>query len=161
MTIEKLLFAQALFAALGCGLVAGVFLAFSTFVMQALERLPSEIGIAAMQSINLAVLRSGFILVFLTTAADCLLAVVVGVARWREPESPYLIVGGLLYLVGTFLVTMVCNVPRNAALMSLRLDDPSAADDWARYIQGWTRWNHVRTAAALAAAACFILALGR
>jgi uncharacterized membrane protein len=32
-------------AALGCGLMAGVFFAFSTFVMKALARLPVERGL--------------------------------------------------------------------------------------------------------------------
>ncbi|WP_181824162.1 hypothetical protein [Chroococcidiopsis thermalis] len=40
-----LLFALKLFAALGSGLVAGVFFAFSTFVMLALARIPSAQGI--------------------------------------------------------------------------------------------------------------------
>ncbi len=43
-------------AALGCGLVAGVFFAFSTFVMKALGRVPSAAGISVMQSINATVL---------------------------------------------------------------------------------------------------------
>ena len=38
--------------ALGCGLVAGVFFAFSTFVMKALGKLPPAQGVAAMQSIT-------------------------------------------------------------------------------------------------------------
>src|SRR5262245_56483306 len=41
-------------AALGAALSAGVFFAFSTFVMQALRRLPDEQGLAAMQAINKA-----------------------------------------------------------------------------------------------------------
>jgi uncharacterized membrane protein len=53
--LDGLLFVLTLFAALGCGLVAGVFFAFSTFVMKALARLPAEQGIAAMQAINVAV----------------------------------------------------------------------------------------------------------
>src|SRR5215204_4121571 len=36
-------------AALGCGVVAGVFFAFSSFVMAAFARLPAGQGIAAMQ----------------------------------------------------------------------------------------------------------------
>ena len=51
-TTDQWLFALTLFAALGCGLIAGVFFAFSTFVMKALARLPSGEGMAAMQSIN-------------------------------------------------------------------------------------------------------------
>lgn len=42
-------------AALGCGLIAGVFFAFSTFVMKGLARIPTEAGVAAMQSINVTV----------------------------------------------------------------------------------------------------------
>jgi uncharacterized membrane protein len=52
-TSNHLLFALKLFSALGCGLVAGVFFAFSTFVMNALTRLAPKEGIAAMQSIRL------------------------------------------------------------------------------------------------------------
>jgi uncharacterized membrane protein len=44
-------------AALGCGLNAGVFFAFSSFVMAALRRLPPAQGIAAMQSINVEIRR--------------------------------------------------------------------------------------------------------
>ena len=50
--IDKLLFAVTPFSALGCGLVAGAFFAFSTFVMNALARLQPAQGIAAMQSIS-------------------------------------------------------------------------------------------------------------
>ncbi|MDN5698593.1 MAG: hypothetical protein L0G70_11570, partial [Rubrobacter sp.] len=46
------LYAVTLAAALGCGLVAGVFFAFSSFVMAALKRLPAAEGVAAMQAIN-------------------------------------------------------------------------------------------------------------
>jgi len=37
-----------LVAALGCGLVSGIFFAFSTFIMKALARLAPAHGIAAM-----------------------------------------------------------------------------------------------------------------
>jgi uncharacterized membrane protein len=51
-TADQLLLALTLVAALGCGLMAGLFFAFSVSVMKALARLPSAEGIAAMQSIN-------------------------------------------------------------------------------------------------------------
>ena len=50
--MSAILYAATLVTALGCGLVAGVFFAFSSFVMPALRRLTPERGIAAMQSIN-------------------------------------------------------------------------------------------------------------
>jgi uncharacterized membrane protein len=42
---------------LGCGLVAGVFCGFSTFVMRAIAALPPAQGVAAMNAINVAALR--------------------------------------------------------------------------------------------------------
>jgi uncharacterized membrane protein len=51
-------------AAVGSGLVAGIFFAFSNFVMKALARVPPAQGIAAMQSINVVVLNRWFFAVF-------------------------------------------------------------------------------------------------
>ena len=50
-------FVLTLLAALGSGLIGGVFFAFSAFVMKALARLRPDQGIAAMQSINVTVLN--------------------------------------------------------------------------------------------------------
>ena len=160
MSTDPLLFALTLSAALGCGLIAGVFFAFSAFVMRALARLPAAEGIAAMQSINVAVINPLFLTTFLGTAAACLLAVIYSLLGWHDTRAVYLLAGGVLYVVGSFLVTIVFNVPRNDALASVAPDDPDAASRWARYVAGWTAWNHVRTAAALAAAASFSIALG-
>ena len=57
--------------AIGCGLVAGVFLAFSGFVMAGLDRLPAAQGVAAMQSINRTAVRPPLMLAMLATAALC------------------------------------------------------------------------------------------
>jgi uncharacterized membrane protein len=54
--MDDLLVALTLVTALGCGLSAGALFAFSSFVMQALARLPTAQGIAAMQSINVVAL---------------------------------------------------------------------------------------------------------
>ena len=159
-TVDQLFFVLTLFAALGCGLVAGVFFAFSAFVMKALARLPPGEGIAVMQSINVAVLNPWFMGAFFGTAAACVLALISSLIRWHEPGAVYLFVGSALYLVGTLLVTIVFNVPRNESLASLTPADPDAASLWAGYVASWTAWNHVRTVAALAAAASFSVALG-
>jgi uncharacterized membrane protein len=158
-THEAFLFALALFAALGCGLMAGIFFAFSAFVMKALSRLPPAQGIAAMQSINTAVINPVFLTAFLGTAAACVLAIISSLLHWHAPGAVYLLIGGVLYLAGTFLVTVAFNIPRNDALASLTPTDPNSANVWASYLTSWTAWNHVRMVAALAAAAAFILAL--
>ena len=158
-TNDGLLFALKLVSALGCGLIAGVFFAFSSFVMRAFARLPPGEGMAAMQSVNVAVLNPLFLSVFVGTAAACVIAIVFSWLRWNQPGAGYLLAGGLLYLIGTFLVTVVFNVPRNDALAAAASADPDSARLWASYLSSWTAWNHVRTVAALAAAASFSLAL--
>ena len=52
--VDGFLFTLTFVTALGCGLIAGLFFAFSVAVMKALACLPSAGGIAAMQSINIA-----------------------------------------------------------------------------------------------------------
>ncbi|MGH9900182.1 MAG: DUF1772 domain-containing protein [Pyrinomonadaceae bacterium] len=156
--IDGLLSAVTLFSALGCGLIAGVFFAFSTFVMNALARLPPAQGIAAMQSINVTVINLWFLAAFVGTAGTCVLLAVSSLLMWHKPGTVYLLVGSLLYLVGTVLVTIVFNVPRNEALAVMDPTSADAASLWVGYISSWTAWNHVRTAAALAAAASFTIA---
>ena len=159
--INNWIFAVALLSALGCGLMAGVFFAFSAFVMTALARLPSSQGIAAMQSINVAVINPCFMAAFLGTAAACAVLAVFSLLVWRLPGSVYLLAGSLLYLVGTLMVTFVFNVPRNDALAAVQGGSADGASLWAGYVTSWTAWNHVRTVAALAAAASITLALSR
>jgi len=140
---------------LGAALVGGIFFAFSTFVMAALGRLPSEQGIAAMRSINLTVLNPWFFAAFFGTALGAAALALVGIFDWGAPGSAYLLAGGLLYLLGSILVTAVFNVPLNDALAAVQ----AGGDIWPRYLVTWTTWNHVRTIASLGAATSFIMAL--
>ncbi|MEH2453934.1 anthrone oxygenase family protein [Nostoc sp.] len=152
-------FALKLFSALGCGLIAGVFFAFSTFVMNALARLKPTQGIAAMQSINITVINPLFMAAFLGTAAACIFLLISSLLRWHQPGAAYLLLGSLLYLVGTLGVTIVFNVPLNEALAKVESDSTDAASLWSSYLANWTIWNHIRAAAALAAATSLTIAL--
>ncbi len=73
-------------AAIGSGLVARIFFAFSSFVMAALGRLPSDHGIAAMNAINVTVINPVFFLAFFGTAALCVAASAGVVLRWTTSE---------------------------------------------------------------------------
>ena len=150
-----------LLSALGCGLMAGFFFAFSICVMKALGALPPAVGIAAMQSINVAVINPWFLTPFFAMAVACVVLIIVSLLQWHHPGTAYMLAGGLLYLVGTFLVTMIFNVPRNNALAAVTTASTEGAKLWAGYLTGWTAWNHVRTIAALAAAATFTIAFTR
>lgn len=158
-TVDGFFFAVKLVTGLGCGLIAGVFFAFSAFVMSALARIQPAQGISAMQSINIVVINPLFMAVFLGTAASCFGLAIFSLMRWQQPGAAFVIAGSLLYLVGTFLVTMVFNVPLNNALARVDPGQVESAAQWAGYVSRWTVWNHVRTAAALGAAASFALAL--
>ncbi len=153
------LFVLTLLAALGCGVIAGVLFAFSSFVMKGLAHVPPAQGIASMQSVNAAALTPAFMTALFGTAAACLAVIVCSVLHRHQPYAGYLLSGGLLYLLGVIGVTVTFHVPRNQALDRVRPGSPGAAAHWNRYVTTWTAANHARTAAALAAAAVLTLAL--
>ena len=157
--MSGVLYAATLATALGSGLNAGVFFAFSTFVMPALKRLPAAHGIAAMQSINILAVTPAFMAALFGTAVACLGLVAWAVISSGERPTALVIAGGALYLVGTIGVTIACNVPLNDGLAMLHPQAAGAASRWAEYVTKWTAWNHVRTVAALAAAAVLTAAL--
>jgi uncharacterized membrane protein len=145
-------------AALGSGLIGGAFFAFSSFVMRALGRLAPAEGIRAMQSINIVVINPVFLGVFVGTALVCAALAVLSIRSWSDAGSGLRLAGCVVYVVGTFAVTMLCNVPRNNALAALSPDTGDAAAYWARYLGEWTFWNHVRTAAGAAGALLLVAA---
>lgn len=150
--------ALAFAAAIGSGLMAGLFFIFSVCIMQALSRLPPEQGIAAMNAINVVIQNPIFLSAFMGTALLGLALIVVafisgGEGRWL------LAAGGLVYVVGVLLVTIVFNVPMNDALAKVGGGGAEATALWASYLKDWTWWNHVRTIASLLASMAFLRAL--
>jgi uncharacterized membrane protein len=138
-------------AGLGCAAVGGAFFTFSTFTVQALERLPAAAGAEAMRSINVTAVRPPFMALMFGSAvaagAVALTDLLSGAGTTALTAG-----GAALYLVGTIGVTMVANVPLNNALEADR------GRSWPDYLRRWVRWNHVRTAAALAAGAALVAA---
>ncbi|WP_421915828.1 DUF1772 domain-containing protein [Mesorhizobium sp.] len=156
--ISKLLPALTFVAALGSGVVAGVFFAFSSFVMPGLARMPAAGGITAMNSINVAAVTPLFMTALFGTALVCLAVGIGAVMGWGQSGSLWLVAGGLIYLVGIVLVTIVFNVPLNDALATVDPASANGASLWSRYLDEWVMWNHVRTIAGIASLACFIAA---
>lgn len=145
-------------AAIGAGLNAGLFFIFSVCIMGAFSRLPAAQGVAAMQSINVVILNPWFLLAFLGTALLSFI-LVAGAFFIGSPAGVYVIAGGLLFLAGTIMVTMIFNVPMNNALEALAPQGEEAARLWSSsYLVDWVRWNHVRTLSSLGALGCFVLA---
>ncbi len=159
-TVNEIVFVFTLVAALGCGLVAGVFFAFSTFVMKALGRVPPEMGISVMQSINVTVLTPWFMGVFLGTGIICIVALIHSLYYWGLAGTLPRLAGSAIYLIGSIFITIAFNVPRNEHLATMSAEDPDSVEVWKGYLFSWTVWNHVRTVASFGAAALFGMALG-
>jgi uncharacterized membrane protein len=154
---DRVIVAVVFLAAIGRGLAGGVFYAFSSFVMAALGRLPPAHGASAMNEINVTVINLSFMTVFMGTTIACL-GLLGGWYFWRGTISGRLILAAsLVYLIGSFGVTMAGNVPLNNELAAATPAQQAAV--WTRFLDHWTVWNHVRTAASTLSAALFTAAL--
>ncbi len=151
--------ALAVTAILGSAIIGGVFFAFSSFVMKALSHISSREGIVAMQSINVVVLNPSFLGTFIGTALVSVLMAVLAIAGRGVSAAPWFLAGALFYVVGTFLVTGLGNVPLNNRLAAVSVADPDAARVWEHYLDRWTMLNTIRTGAAAVAALLFTLGL--
>ncbi|MQA75200.1 MAG: DUF1772 domain-containing protein [Solirubrobacterales bacterium] len=157
--MSSAIFILTLATALGSGLVAGFFFGVSTFLMPVLGRLPAAQGIAVMQAINVRVINPWFMTALFGTALACIAVIVAALANLDDSFAPYLLAGGVIYVVATIGLTMAYNVPRNDALAALDPGTAEAARYWARYLAEWTPANHVRGAAALLACGLQIAAI--
>lgn len=146
-------------AIIGAGLTAGIFFAFSTFVMAALARIPPEQGIAAMNSINITVINPWFFTVFFGTPVICAILAIMTFFKWSEPGAAIILAACLIYIVGSLIVTMVFNVPLNDALAPVTSASGEGGALWTRYLSEWTFWNTVRTVLPLVSMLLFIWAL--
>lgn len=147
------------FALVSAAIMAGIYFTFSVFAMRALASLGDEDGANAMRAINRVILQSAFLPLFLASSAASLALVVLGMlGHGAAPHQ--LVAGGLVYVLGMTGVTMLGNVPLNNRLESA---DPATAAGqalWRDYAVRWTRLNHIRTLACVAALVLFVLALG-
>lgn len=146
-------------AAVGSGLVGGVFFAFSGFVLPALSRLPAGAGTAAMQAVNRAAVTPPLMTALFGTAAVAAAVAATSVVALRGDDdgdrgAALLALGGAgLYLVAGVAVTVVANVPLNDRLAGAVAGTPEGAQTWGHYLRAWGAWNHVRTVGCLAASA--------
>jgi uncharacterized membrane protein len=155
--LDRAIFVTTFAAAIGSGVVGGIFYAFSSFVMAALGRLPSAQGADAMKAINVTVINPVFMLAFMGTAIVCLVLAGASLTWWGRISGMLILAASLIYLIGCFGSTMVFNVPLNNQLAAVAPAEEAAL--WSRYLEVWTAWNHVRTAASILSASLFIAAL--
>lgn len=147
--------AQTLMAvtALGAGAIGGGLGIFSVMVLPALHRHPPDQAVETMQRINEAALSPPFLGVFLGTAVCSAAVAMHSVLTWGDPGAAEHLIGAGFYLFAVLLTGLV-NVPANDALALVDVGDPVAAQRaWAELSPRWALANHVRSVAALTAAA--------
>jgi uncharacterized membrane protein len=128
------------------GAMAGVFYAFSIAVMPGLDGIQAEHAIRAMQSINRKILNPVFLATFVL--APVAAAVTGGLLLWLGQTAAAVVcfLAAVTYVLGTFVPTVVVNVPMNEGLDSADVptDPDAAARLWSDYSTRWTRWNTAR-----------------
>jgi uncharacterized membrane protein len=157
-TVNRVMEWATLGTVLGTGLAAGVFFAFSAFVMPALDRLPTAQSITAMQSVNKLAVTPALMTVLFGTALATVALAVWAVTSWGQRPAPWVLAGSVLYLVGVIVVTAAANVPLNTTLAAVHPDGAGAAAHWSSFYGRWLVWNHVRAGAALGAAGLLTVA---
>ncbi|NCF36656.1 MAG: DUF1772 domain-containing protein [Gammaproteobacteria bacterium] len=147
---ESMIASSLTIAALGAGLVAGVYFAFSAFIMRSFDLLGPARATDAMNAINDVILRSWFMVLFF--GSTLLYAGLAAVAVF-DPDLAgrwLLFTAGLIYVVGMFGCTAVFNVPLNNRLARVGSDESARVATWKHYLVHWTRWNHLRGVCSLA-----------
>jgi uncharacterized membrane protein len=150
----------ALFAAIGAGTSAGVFFAFSTFVMSGLGMARPAEGMAAMQAINRAAPRPPLVALLMGTAVASIVLAVADLGDLGSSAAARCELAGALLFLAALVLTRAHHIPRNDALGRLDAADPASAGPWREYHARWTAWNHARTLACAAAAVVLTLAYG-
>ena len=147
----------AVLAALGTGSL----FAFSSFVMDGLNRLPPPQAIAAMQSINITAISPLF-LGALMGAAVCFVVLAIAALTGTSRATTLLILASaLLYILGVIGVTMMFNVPLNNGLAGADAASANAGAIWSAFYGSWQMWNHIRTVAGTLSLILLILAVAR
>mgnify|MGYP005988891713 FL=1 len=145
-------------AGMAMALVAGVFLGFSDFIMRGLLQAPAFQGAAGMVGLNRTVYRSVFMVLLIGFVPVSGALGVVALWQLEGAARALTLTGGVAYLIGVLAVTGMGNVPMNTRLDAMDGKPSETATYWPRYVQRWTRLNHLRTAGSAVAALCWLAA---
>ena len=142
-------------SALVDGLQAGTYYTWACGVMPGLARAGDRTLVAAMQSVNIAIVNPVFMLTFL--GAPLLAGAAVAISG--QTARPW-VVAGLTLAVSTVVITGLGNIPLNNALDSAGLVDRIVDLTTVRadFESAWVRWNLARAVTSTASLACLVWA---
>jgi uncharacterized membrane protein len=132
-------------------LIAGLFYAYSCSVNLGLGRLADREYLAAMQSINKAILNPLFFASFMGTLLMLPLSTYLHYRQVQDTRFMLLLVATIIYAAGTFGVTIFGNVPLNNVLDKFNIIKASATEISAQremFEKPWLLLHNIRTVAA-------------
>ncbi len=139
--------------------MAGLFYAFSCSVNLGLARLSNAEYISAMQSINRAIQNPIFFAAFFGAPILLPLSVFLHYGQPLSVRFWFLLAATIIYLIGTFGVTIFGNVPLNNTLDRFDLQAASEAEIALQrgYFEG--RWNNLNTIRTVSSTLAMILVI--
>lgn len=147
--------------ALTTALIAGLFYAYACSVNPGLAQLGDAEYIAAMKSINIAIVNPVFLFSFMGTLLLLPLSTFLQYQQGVSTRFWFLLAATLVYVIGTFGVTVTGNVPLNETLAHFDLQSASAdaiARQRADFELPWNRLHTIRTVAGIVSLVLVILA---
>ena len=156
MTVQNIILVV---TATATALMAGLFYGFSCAVNLGLARLSNAEYISAMQSINRAIQNPFFFAAFF--GAPILLLLSTFLHYGQSMRFRFLLAATVIYLIGTFGVTVFGNVPLNDALDRFNLESASKEEtalQRANFEGRWNNLNTIRTVSSLLAVIFVVIA---
>ena len=147
-------------ATLSTCLIAGLFYGYSCSVNPGLGRLADAEYLKAMQSINRVILNPVFFATFIGTVILLPLSTWLSYHQLPTTRFWYFLAATIVYIAGTFGVTIGGNVPLNEALDKFNIAGASAEQLAQHRLQFEAKWNMfhaVRTVANIISALLAIL----
>ena len=125
--------------------MAGLFYAFSCSVNLGLARLSNVEYISAMQSTNRAIQNPIFFAAFFCAPILLPLSVLLHYGQPLTMRFWFLLAATIIYLIGTFGVTIFGNVPLNNVLDRFNLQSASEEETALQRANFEGRWNNLNT----------------
>ncbi len=125
-------------------IMVGLYFIFSNTIMASLKQFES--GADVMVEINQVILNPVFMVVFWISGLGSLYLVMFA--------EGLLFISGVIFFLGTTLITVIRNVPLNN---QLRDSGPERAEVWEHYLEKWVFWNHVRSVAAVSSGLLLVI----
>ncbi|WP_209860145.1 anthrone oxygenase family protein [Chitinophaga sp. OAE865] len=148
-------------ATITTALMAGLFYAFAVSVNIAFAKLPDAAYITATQAINVAIVNPAFLVSFLGAPVLLIWAAWLHARPVFTRRSRYILAAAVIFVIGTFGVTVLANIPLNDQLAAFSTEGASTAELHhmrEAFAIPWNNWHLVRTMAGIVALVLLVVA---